>query len=843
MARVRSVEGTQSVPLETGWHFAAAPAGSVSDPSALDGHGLDWIAASVPCTAAAALRAAGRWSFDDRIDFDASDWWWRRRFPGPGDARSVRVLSFGGLATLAEVWLNGAVILHSEDMFLEHEVDVGPRLRDDNELVICCRALDAALHARRPRPRWRTRMVQTSQLRWFRTTLLGRGPAWSPRAAAVGPWRPIVLEERSELSLARSDIRAALDGDDGVVEAQIVFDVVDGSAPEHVVLQVAGERETMQLEAAETPGRVTARGSIRLVNVERWWPHTHGTPVRHPIQVEVKGANRLTHIDFGSAGFRAITLDAADDGFAICVNGVDVFCRGACWTSVDAVALAGSAEAYRETLEAVRSAGMNMVRVCGPFFYEADAFYDLCDELGILVWQDYPFANMDYPGDDPGFSALVDREVRGFLDRTQLACSVAVLCGNSEVEQQAAMVGAPREIWRSALFSTTLANLTRELRPDVVYWPSTPSGGPLPFLTDVGTAHYFGVGAYLRPLEDARRADVRFATECLAFANVPDDHVVDALMDDAMPPQDPRWKRRVPRDGGTGWDFDDVRDYYFRALFGVDPLAVRYADVPRYLALSRVATGEIMAATFAEWRRGDSRCRGALVWFLRDLWPGAGWGLLDSDGGTKAAYHYLRRVLQPVAIVLADEGLNGLEIHVINERPEGLEAEARITLFRGEARVAGASTRVDVPPRGSAKVRAAALFDQFHDATYAYRFGPPQHDLCVATLTDRPSGAVLGEAFHFPQGFRPHQEPDPGMQATVTRVAGGESWRVLLQTRAFAQSVFLDVRGFAPEDNYFHMSPGGSREVLLKATGAVSRPLGEARALNSRTTTKLVLRD
>jgi beta-mannosidase len=361
-------------------------------------------------------------------------------------------------------------------------------------------------------------------------------------------------------------------------------------------------------------------------------------------------------------------------------------------------------------------------------------------------------------------------------------------------------------------------------------------------MNDVGTAHYFGVGAYLRPLDDARRADVRFATECLAFANVPDAAVVDALMDDGAPPQDPRWKARVPRDGGAGWDFDDVRDYYFRELFKMDPLPLRYADVGRYLALSRVVTGEVMAATFSEWRRAGTQCRGALVWFLRDLAPGAGWGLLDSSGGAKAAYSYLRRVLQPVAILLTDEGLNGLFVHLVNEGPEALDAEVRLTLYRGEARIANATALLELAARSSTRQPAAALFDSFHDATYAYRFGAPEHDVAVAALVARSSGARLGEAFHFPQGLPTHQEADLGLEGTIARAPDAALWRLTLRTRAFAQSVALDVPDYVPDDNYFHIAPGATREVVLRpTTSAARKPAGEARALNSRAKTKFVV--
>ena len=319
---------------------------------------------------------------------------------------------------------------------------------------------------------------------------------------------------------------------------------------------------------------------------------------------------------------------------------------------------------------------------------------------------------------------------------------------------------------------------------------------------------------------------------------MPDAAVVDELMKaGGTPPQDPRWKARTPRDGAAGWDFEDVRDHYLRALFGVDPAALRYSDVPRYLALSRVVTGEVMAATFSEWRRGGSSCRGALVWFLRDLWPGAGWGVLDAAGHPKAAYHYLRRTLRPTAVLLVDEGLNGLDAHVVNDGPVDLDAELRVACHRGEAVVASATTPVRVGARGAVAMRVANLFDHFLDATYAYRFGPPSHDVTVATLIDRSTGAFRGEAFHFPGGMPARVEASVGLEAVATST-GGE-WTLTLRTERLAQSVELDLPGFEPDDNYFHVAPGGSRVVALRPTAGAARPTGAARPLNSQAASRV----
>jgi beta-mannosidase len=849
MARVRGVGGTRAVTLAEGWQVASAPAGSIEYPAALAGASLDWCAAKTPATAASALRAASRWTLDDRVDFDASDWWWRCEFPAePTTSGIVHALRFGGIATVAQAWLNGEPILRSDNMFVEHDVSVGGSLRERNELVVACRSLTQAMKARKARPRWRTRLVEAQQLRWMRTALVGRIPAWSPPAAAVGPWRPVVLEARSRLSVLRADVRPRLQGDMGVVAFALEVEATGPSVPQAATARVGEATATLALAPGYRPGCFVAEGSVVVPRASRWWPHTHGAQERYAVEVTFAVGGEAVAIDLGKVAFRQLELHGGPDDFALAVNGVEIFCRGACWTTLDPVSLGGEPAAYRSVVETLRRGGMNMIRVCGPFFYEDDALYDACDEQGILVWQDYPFANMDYPDDDAEFVAGVEREARGFLDRTQTAASLVVLCGNSEAEQQAAMVGAPREIWRSPLFGKTLADATADVRPDVAYWPSTPSGGALPFYSDTGTAHYFGVGAYQRPLEDARRARVRFATECLAFANVPDTAVVDELMKaGGSPPQHPRWKARVPRDSATGWDFDDVRDHYLRSLFAVDPAAVRYSDVARYLALSRVVTGEAMAATFAEWRRAGSGCHGALVWFLRDLWPGAGWGVLDSEGRPKAAYHYLRRAFAPVAVALVDEGLNGMDAQLWNDGPSELAGELQIALFRGEARVANAVRSVRVEARGAVTIRVADLFEHFFDATYAYRFGPLAHDVAVAALVDPRTGVVLSEAFHFPGPLPSHLESDVGLEAVATPAeAGGDegpgAWKLALRTRRFAQSVELSIRGFEPAENYFHMRPGGSREVLLRPIGPAARPQGSARPLNSVTATKVEVR-
>ena len=158
-----------------------------------------------------------------------------------------------------------------------------------------------------------------------------------------------------------------------------------------------------------------------------------------------------------------------------------------------------------------------------------------------------------------------------------------------------------------------MPTIAREAGLDAVYVPSTPFGGDLPMRADRGVTNYYGVGGYRGPLSDARTSGLRFAGECLAFANVPDETSLAALVPgrpDEGYVNHPIWKAGVPRDPGAGWDFDDVRDFYLASLFEVDPWTIRRGDHDRYLELSRAVTGEVMAYAFGEWRRAGSPVRG-----------------------------------------------------------------------------------------------------------------------------------------------------------------------------------------------------------------------------------------
>jgi beta-mannosidase len=502
----------------------------------------------------------------------------------------------------------------------------------------------------KPRQRWRTMLVEEARLRWVRTQLLGRAPGFSPGPPVVGPYRPVTLVTGAR---PRPRLRAWLEGTTGVVE-------------------VDGERR------------------VALPDVELWWPHTHGTPTLHDVEVDGEVVGRV--------GFRTVE-NRSDHSLDLWVNGVRVFCRGAVWTPGDLGALD----------EAV-ALGLNMVRVPGIAAYEPDAFHQRCDELGLLVWQDLMFATFDYPLADDDFRATAEAEVADQCGRLVAHPSTVVVCGSAEHEQQAAMFGVSPETGYAGELAALLGPMVEDSGVDAVWVDSSPSGGAPVTRVDTGIGQYFGVGAYLRDLPDVRHSGVGFAAECLAFSN---------LTDPVVP-------GGVPRDNGADWDFADVREHYLRQRYGPDATE---ADAQR-------VTGEVMAEVFGEWRRPDSGCGGGIVLWLRDVVPGAGWGLLDHAGRPKPAALALAPMLRPTAVWLVDEGLNGLAVHVAHDGPDDVELTLTVALLREDGSVGESAEETwTMEPHGHRVFSVEALLGRFADVSYAYRFGPPQHAGVRAELT------------------------------------------------------------------------------------------------------------
>jgi len=221
--------------------------------------------------------------------------------------------------------------------------------------------------------------------------------------------------------------------------------------------------------------------------------------------------------------------------------------------------------------------------------------------------------------------------------------------------------------------------------------------------------------------------------------------------------------------------------------------------------------------------------------FLRDLWPGAGWGVVDSTGLPKAAYYYLKRALRDTALFVTDEVTNGLAIHVANDRARPLEGELLLELFKSSEAVGRPVTHaLTVNARSVLELNATQLFDGFVDLSYAYRFGPPSYDVLRVAFADL-------ETFYFPLGL-PNAQTDVGLSASARQVE--DRVEVDVACRAFAQSVHIEAPAFVADDQYFHMAPRSKRTVRLRARSPKhAEPFeGTVHALNSTASRRIEMR-
>ncbi len=793
-----------------GWQFAKSAAGARKAP--LDALDLEWLPAEVPGTVAARLWGEQSISYSSSLPLDDDDFWYRVEFRTQGSEPAEVWLHMDGLATFAEVWLDDNLILESDNMFCAHSLNVSEhceKVDTSHWLYIRFCALTPFFNLKHTRAKWRTPFVQHRNLRFVRTSLIGRLPGLQPLIPVVGPWRPVALEEVVLPRLSLSSINVELVDKLGVIDIVVLIQgLLQSLDSDSLRLYCEGEGSTkLEIVTGDEEGFFMARGRLEIENPDLWWPHTHGVPAIYHASVKGRVGGKPAFFDIQPIGFRTVKLL---DPFTISVNGVQLFCRGACWRPLEILSMNPTSDRLRRVLDLAVSAGMNMLRITGEAAYETDEFYRLCDELGIMLWQDFMFARLDYPVDDGLFLKSIIKETTQLLERLAPHPCLTVLCGNTEVAQQAAMLGLEREKWSNIWFDSELPNICDRLASGIPFWRSSPDGGDMPFYTDSGVSHYFGVGVYRQELSDAVVNAPVFASECLAFG-IPSlgSHGTssdsDAVFDS---PADPNAKS----------SFLDVAEYYAMRIYGADFTKLKDSDVHRYQILCALAVGELMYYVQSWWRRKNIHCKGSLVIALNDVVEGNGWGVLDSQDNPKAPYFFLKRAWSPLGLILVDQGVNGLQVIVHNDHPSNFVGCLRLSFCRYDGFVVfGGEQYLNLEARSTVELSAESVIGHFLDSSYTYQFGDPAFDFALGELVDshgevvRETVTVSGE-----NQFLAPQDIDIDILIDVIDQEDGRLV-VTLTASKFVQSLSLVTNGYELSDNYFHLLPNRVKVVSVKA--------------------------
>ena len=739
-------------------------------------------------------------------------------------------LQFDGLLTHADVFLNGVLILQSHNAFHTHLLEVTHQLKANNQLHICFRAIGPLLAQKQPRARFPTRLINQRHLRFIRTPTLGYMPGFASEAKLIGAFRPIKLITQTFFEVQSAQVNAVLIGDKtGKVSLSLRLNCL-ANIPKMGTLVLVDEATQTEIACAKAnfncmDNVANIELDIEAKNIAAYWPHTHGIPKRYLLKLVLDSNSDGLEIVLGRYGFRRITRANTHD-LSLQINNTAVFLRGACWTPMNPLSLQTSPAEMRQRLLLLKNASINMLRLPGNMPYECDDFYEMCDALGILIMQDFAFSNFDYPQDNAEFVASVQQEAITFLRKHGNRACLTLLAGNSEVAQQAAMMGVDLDQIHNTIFDVILKNICAEHAPNVPYVSSSPNANDIPFHAGNGTSHYYGVGGYRRSFDDARLFKGQFIAECLAISHVPEDtSLYQFFNNEFMPAHHPRWKEGVPRDNGSSWDFADITDFYVEQLFGINPTQLRITEPQRYLEVCRATSCEVVERTMNILRANSAQGRAALVWYLHDLKAGAGWGYIDSLGVPKSAFYGLARASQPSTILFVDEGLEGLAVYLAHDGAVVLDCQLEIALITAEGTVFEQKSQpCQLIPNGLKRISVDAFLGRFVDSSYAYRFGARGFVACVAKLVGV-NGQVISQKIYADSVVMLDKHQNLTLTAHAQQI---EKNRYLLTISSNKPAFFAAIQavGCNLSDNYVHIMPNFDAQINLQMT--------EQQALNAR---------
>jgi beta-mannosidase len=766
---------------------------------------------------------------------EARDWWYSRTFT-VDDAllnNTDRVeLHADGLDLTAEIWLNGQPVGHHNNQFTPATFDVTDAVRPGENLLVV--RLDVGLQAA---PSDRRRYVHISSLpasglprMWMRKAQFSFGWDWAPRLLTCGIWRPVAL--RTYKRLAIRDVFLASHLENGTARVRVQAEIESFAESAQVVrlaLELRGDQaHSHELEVTLQPGINLVETELLVPNPTLWWPRPLGEPFLYRFSLEASERGRKLDRYETQFGIREINLAqeplpgdeaaCASEGtsFTIQVNGQPVFCQGANWVPADSIPARVSREKYEALITAAAEANFNMLRIWGGGIYEDPYFYQLCDQAGIMVWQDFMFACSLYPDDDAGFCAEVQREAETIVRQLRNHPCLVLWCGNNENDWiYSRRVHDGWEIptfYGHRIYHEILPEVCARLDPTRPYWPSSPYGEDDPNSELAGDRHHWDVPINLKdPFErvDFRRwgADRgKFISEYGMLS----------------PPVEDSLRRFLPPDelyvGSPAWDFHNNR-------FEKDNLATclrLYWREPEALSLMEyVLATQIIQAEALKYSLEHFRCRkfatsGALFWAYSDCWGAIGWSIVDYYLNKKPAFYYVRRALSPLMVSFHVEE-HGLTLWLTNGTLQSYEclveygvldltASTRQVEMLETVSSANSVRRVTSIPLPPASCEQGGHFVPF-----------------ARLLVD---GHPVSRNRWFLTGFRFKDLclPPAGIEHTLEQI-GDQEFGLQLEATAFAWAVRLQVPPSVwVEDNYFDLLPGERHEIMLRGPAAdVSR--------------------
>ncbi len=780
--------------------------------------GEDWtdaVKASVPGDLYSDLLAACRMEdpyFRDNelaaLKLMEKDYEYRTVFAVPDEMlrRQYRKLRFEGLDTLADLYLNGFHLGSVNNMHRIWEFDAGELLHSaDNELRIVFHSPTEYIRRRYGEKKLEGTRDAMRGFPYLRKAHCMFGWDWGPRLPDCGIWRPVSL---IAYDTARIDsVYVTQRHEDGAVYLTAAAEL----AP-------AREDLSVRTDLYDPDGQWIATGEgsgeLRVPDPQLWWPAGYGSQPLYTIRVSLFKGETLLDTWERRIGLRTMTVtrtkDEYGESFAHTVNGVSVFAMGGDYIPEDNLIARTSPERTRRLLEDARAANFNCIRVWGGGYYPEDWFYDICDELGLIVWQDMMFACAVYDLSEE-FEENIRAELIDNIRRLRHHASLGLWCGNNEMEmfvKQGEWVSSPFEQSDYVkMYEYIFPKILKQYDPCTFYWPASPSSGGAfddPNAENRGDVHYWDVWHGDKPITEYRKFHFRYLSE-FGFQSFPALKTVESFT--------------LPEDRNI---YSYVMEKHQRNASANGKISGYMAQTYLYpgsfdlvLYASQLLQAQAIRYGVEHFRRWRGRCMGTVIWQLNDCWPVASWSSIDYTGRWKALHYYARRFFAPVLLSCEEESIltqdtnpnaepyevrKSVRFNVSNERMEGEDVTVRWSVRDSAGKTLREETEsVSVPALGAAWTERTDLPDA----------GLYEDHVFYELLSDGEtvsSGSVLfcpPKYYHF---------RDPKLSF---RIEGRE---IVITAESYAKDV--EIRNAEEDmllsDNYFDMEPGERRVKILR---------------------------
>ncbi len=574
-------------------------------------------------------------------------------------------LKFHGIDTIAKVFLNGQLILESNNMHRIYEVPVKSfleagmctievhlfsplqyiqRKQANDRLIGVDHAVDGYQHLRKAH----------SMFGWD----------WGPKIPDLGIWRDVELLAWNENRI--EDVQILQHHNEGEVQLELNIELEkDLTENDELLLKLTTPEGKLQTHKIDS-----LNFTIPIENPSLWWPSGYGDQSLYQVEIELISNERKLDSKQYPIGIRTIDVRHEEDqwgkSFAFVINGHPIFMKGANYIPEDNLLPRTSREKTEQLIKDCVEANFNMIRVWGGGHYPEDYFFELCDQYGIIVWQDFMYACSVYRLTDE-FKENAVQEAIDQIKRIRHHACLGIWCGNNEVEEAMEYWGWPKKAdWRRdyiKLFEIILPEVVEKYDPNTFYWSSSPSSGggfDEPRNPDVGDVHYWQVWHGQKPFTDYRNYYFRFCSE-FGFQSFPSLKTVESF----TLPEDRNIFSKVMENHQKNDDANGKILYYLSENF------LYPKDFDSLLYTSQLLQAEAIKYGVEHWRRNLGRCMGSLYWQLNDCWPVASWSSIDYFGRWKALHYYAKKFYDPILLSL-EEGEADVSIYVTNDKLEAI---------------------------------------------------------------------------------------------------------------------------------------------------------------------------